>query len=325
MYKRMYDEFLKDSFKLNIKKRIGDNIEKGLLVEGKENVPIHNFIPRFYDERCCGSFSLQWGKFRNVQLDSENGHNHSMDRILGSTGWSLNELEGKSLLECGSGPGRFTEIFLGAGADVVSVDMSKAIDVNRENSGRHNNLLLIQGDITDLPFFYKKFDYVFCHGVLQHTPNPKLTFDRLVKYLKKDGKFSVDSYRKLFFPTRCSTPKYIWRPITKRMDKEKLLKIIRRYIPRYIDFDSVIRRIPIVGAILTGLMPIPCWNYLDKGYSRKEGIEHAVMDTFGALSPTYDNPKTLGEIRKFFTSNHKLKDINVFPGFNGVVGNEVRK
>jgi SAM-dependent methyltransferase len=321
----MYGLFLKDSFKLVITKKNKDIIERGFLKNSVGSVPIKDFIPRFYDEDYCDSFSLQWSKFRNVQMDSKSGHCHSLNRFLGSTKWSLAEFKGKSVLECGCGPGRFTEIFLRAGANVVAVDMSKAIDVNRENNGDKKNLLLIQGDITNLPFFHGKFDYVFCHGVLQHTPDPEFTFNYLLKYLKSGGKISVDSYRKVFVPTGWSTPKYLCRPITKRMDKNKLLKLIQWYIPKYIDFDSVIRGIPKIGVILTGLIPIPCWNYLNKGYSRDERIEHAIMDTFDALSPTYDNPKTIGEIRKFFIRNGKLKNVDVFSGYNGVVGNGVRK
>lgn len=325
MHLDMYDKFLKGSFDLVSAKKAGRIVEEGMLKKNGKVISVKNFIPRFYDEDYCDSFSVQWSKFRNVQLDSVNGHTHSFDRLIGSTKWSMDELKEKYVLECGGGPGRFTEIFLKAGADVVSVDMSKAIDVNRENNEERKNLLLMQGDITDLPFFHGKFDYVFCHGVLQHTPNPELTFNCLVKYLKKGGKISVDSYRKVFVPTGWSTPKYLWRPITKRMDKEKLLRVIRWYIPKYIDLDSVIRGVPKIGVVLTGLIPIPCWNYLDKGYSRDERIEHAIMDTFDALSPAYDKPKTIGEIRRFFVRNGKLKDIDVFGGYNGVVGNGARR
>jgi len=324
MHKSMYNQFLRDKFKLkgNIKKGF---IKEGYLINEKDKIKIKNYIPRFVDENYCESFSLQWNKFKDLQLDSKNGYNHSMDRIKKCTKWNLKDLKGKSLLECGCGPGRFTEIFLKAGAKVVAVDMSSAVDANLENNGMRKNLLLIQGDIINLPFLHNKFDYVFCYGVIQHTPNPRNTFDSLVRYLKKGGKISIDNYRRVYLPTGWSTPKYLWRPITKRMNKEKLLKFIECYIPKYIDFDTKIRKIPKIGIILTGIIPVPCWNYLKKGYTRKERIEHAIMDTFDALSPTYDKPKTAEMVRRWFIKNNHLNNIEVFTGFNGIIGNAMKK
>jgi 2-polyprenyl-3-methyl-5-hydroxy-6-metoxy-1,4-benzoquinol methylase len=295
---KLYDKFLKETFNLIIKEKEGNFVKKGKLINKDVSVNIKNFIPRFYEENYCESFSFQWKKFKNLQLDSVNRFKHSEERIVNCTKWNLKKLKGKTILECGCGPGRFTEIFLKYGAIVVGIDMSNAIDVNFENNGKNKNLLLIQGDITKMNFLYNKFDYVFCYGVLQHTPDPKKTFTELHKYLSPGGKISVDSYRKLFIPTGWSTPKYLWRPITKRMDKEKLLKIIKWYIPKYIEFDTLIRRIPKIGIILTGIIPVPCWNYLDKGYSKRERINHAIMDTFDALSPKYDFPKTISEIKE---------------------------
>jgi 2-polyprenyl-3-methyl-5-hydroxy-6-metoxy-1,4-benzoquinol methylase len=66
----------------------------------------------------------------------------------------------------------------------VPVDMSTAIDVNRENLGLHPNVLYIQDDITKLYYMNNKADYVFCYGVLQHTPNPRKTLHRLHQYAK---------------------------------------------------------------------------------------------------------------------------------------------
>jgi len=323
----LYNKFLEESFDLIVDQRKGNAIKSGSLVwrNTQLSVPIVNYIPRFRSDDYCLSFAMQWHRFKSVQLDSKNGHRRSYNQVTKCAKWNLGDLSGKSVLECGCGPGRFTEVFLGAGANVVSVDMSRAVDVNFENNANNEKLLLLQCDITAMPFFYEKFDYVFCYGVLQHTPFPKETFLNLVKYLKPGGKIGIDSYRKLFIPTGWSTPKYIWRPLTKRMDRQKLLKIIEWYIPKYIGFDSLIRSIPKLGVVLTGLIPIPCWNYLNMGYSKEERIQHAIMDTFDALSPFYDNPKTIKEVREWFLNHSQLVNIDVFAGSNGIVGNGVKK
>ncbi len=323
MHERMYRKYLERSFSITVSERQGDFIKTAELIahDTGKTIPVRNYIPRFSGDDYCESFGLQWSTFKSVQLDSASGHRHSQDRFISCTKWDVRRLWGASLLECGCGPGRFTEIFLNAGADVVSVDMSGAVDVNRDNNGLRDNFLLLQCDITALPFFQERFDYVFCYGVLQHTPNPRLTFEAITGYLAPGGRLSVDIYRKLFIPIWWTTPKYLWRPLTKRMDKTKLLNIIKWYIPRYIGIDTAIKRIPLAGAILAGLVPVPCWNYLARGYTRSERTQHAIMDTFDALSPAHDHPKTLREVRRWFSAHGQLTEGEVFAGANGVVGN----
>lgn len=65
--------------------------------------------------------------------------------------------------------------------------MSGAVDVTLENNGLKNNFLLLQCDITKMPFFINKFGYVFCYGVLQHTPDLEKTFYNIVDYLTEGG------------------------------------------------------------------------------------------------------------------------------------------
>lgn len=327
MHLNLYEKYLSHNFDLiEVKEREGNFIKTGYLKDKntEEVIPIKNFIPRFSDEGYNKSFGIQWHRFKTLQLDSKTGHKHSFNRLVENTKWNLYEMKGKSVLECGCGAGRFTEIFSKVGCDVVAVDMSSAVDVNLENNGLKDNILLLQCDITKMPFFKDKFDYVFCYGVLQHTPDPEKTFYSIVNYLKRGGKISIDIYRKMFVPTCWSTPKYIWRPITRRMNKEKLLKIIEWYIPRYIDFDTFIKKIK-GGWLLSGLIPIPCWNYLDRGYSREERIQHAIMDTFDALSPEFDKPKTKRQVEKWFKNCPQLTDIEVFYGSNGIVGNATKR
>ncbi len=328
MHVEMYNRFLKGTFDLVVEQQDKGFVKSGVLIDrgGGKSISVRDYIPRFCDEGYCGSFGLQWYQFKNLQIDSKNGRRDSYDRLVGNTTWDLSAMSGKSVLECGCGPGRFTELFLSSGAYVVSVDMSRAVDVNLENNkGTRQNLLLLQQDITRMPFFWEKFDYVFCYGVLQHTPKPKDTFYGLVKYVRKDGRISVDIYRKRMIPTGWTSPKYVWRPMTRKMSKERLLRIVTWYIPKYIDVDSMVRRIPGLGIYLTGLIPIPCWNYLERGYSRKERIQHAIMDTFDALSPEHDHPASIREVKQWLIEHSELTDVKVFYGSNGIVANARKK
>ena len=324
MHVEMYERFLKETFDLRVERQKEGFIESGVLIDRNSgaSAPVRNYIPRFCDEGYCESFGVQWYKFRSLQIDSKSGRGESHDRLVRNTRWDLGTMAGKAVLECGCGPGRFTEHFLSSGAFVVAVDMSRAVDVNLENNTKmRRNLLLIQQDISRMPFLHGKFDFVFCYGVLQHTPDPRKTYYDLTKHVRRGGRISVDIYRKMILPTGWTSPKYFWRPMTRKMSKERLLRIVSWYIPKYIDVDSIVRRIPKLGIYMTGLIPIPCWNYLDRGYSRTERIQHAIMDTFDALSPEHDHPAKIQEVKRWLVEHSELTDVEVFYGSNGIVAN----
>ena len=108
------------------------------------------------------------------------------------------------------------------------------------------------------------------------------------------------------------------------MNPQKLLSIIRCYIPFWLPFDTIIKKFPVIGFYLGSVIPIPCWNYLGLGLSFNERIEWAVMDTFDALSPKYDIPKTLKDVENW-ANKALLEDVSIFLGSNGIVINGSKK
>src|SRR6266545_5872497 len=113
--------------------------------------PIRNGIRRYVDTvDYADSFGEQWQRYRRVQLDSETRKSLSRDRLFRGTGWTPEELAGELVLEAGCGAGRFTEVLLGAGARVVAVDATTAVDACRETCGDHPRLALVQADLFDL-------------------------------------------------------------------------------------------------------------------------------------------------------------------------------
>lgn len=300
-----------------------EDIRTGVLLKkstGTE-VEIRNGIPRFVPSENYGnSFGFQWNQFKKTQLDSAVGLPLTENRFLKSTRWTPEELKGKKVLEVGSGAGRFTEIFVKYGAKLVSFDYSEAVEANWSSNGGKGEFLLFQGDLYSIPFPDESFDYVFCYGVLQHTPDPDRAYQAILKKLKPGGKISIDYYLKTLRPSPWSTPKYFWRPLTKRLKPESLFKIISFYIPLWLPIDTFLRRIPKLGGALLTLMLIPCWNYVGLGLNRKQRLEWAILDTFDALSPAYDYPKTLNQVRQMVSSPANGK-VEVFYGSNGVVAN----
>jgi len=327
MKDKHFDTYLESTFDLIVARRGDDGeILDGKLISKKTGavVPIVSGIPRFVaGDNYARSFGLQWNEFRTTQLDSRTGVPLTANRFWKNTRWLASELQGRRVLEVGSGAGRFSEILLAAGAQLASFDYSSAVEANRTNNFCRGDIFLFQASLYELPLEPASFDFVFCYGVLQHTPDPDAAYRAIERFAKPGGKISIDYYLKSFRPSPWSTPKYFWRPITTRVAPELLARVVKWYVPRYLPIDTMIRSIPRIGGTLCGLIPIPCWNLVGMGLSQKQRLEWAVLDTFDALGAAYDKPKTLREVERMIAAPDN-DTVEVFYGSNGIVAN-VRK
>lgn len=328
MKTKHFNEYLSQSYELLVDELEDDEVVSGKLIARKDSnvvIEIKGRIPRFISKNnYADNFGLQWTKFRSEQLDSQTGLPLSSKRFWRNTKWREEELRGKTVLEVGSGAGRFTELLLLAGANVVTFDYSIAVEANYMNNADKGNMFIFQGDLFNIPFPDNCFDFVFCHGVLQHTPNPNKAYEAIFSKLRPGGKISIDYYAKLGRPSPWSTPKYFWRPITKRMKPERLLRLIQFYIPLYLPFDTFLMKIPKIGDLIRALIPVPCWNYTGMGLNDEQIKNWAIMDTFDALGAKYDEPKTLDEV-KTMVDCARLESCEVFYGGNGIVANVVKQ
>lgn len=275
-------------------------------------------IVRFrHDDGYNASFAKQWKSFKLTQYDDNNKTSLTRARYLKETGWPDSGLRGELILEAGCGAGRFTRLLAATGARVLSFDYSSAVEVSCEQNRHFTNVAFAQADILDMPFSEGSFDRVFCHGVIQHTPNPAEAFRALSRVLRPGGKLSFDIYHRdgRICPEKS---KYIWRPITSRMDPNRLLVFLEWFIPKWLPFDTMIKRIPILGRYLGAV--VPCWNYFRTDLSSTDKKRWAVMDTFDALAPAYDLPANRHEVVGWFKTAG-YTDFEVHEGGNGLVGN----
>jgi SAM-dependent methyltransferase len=271
-------------------------------------------VPRFVGSSYADSFGEQWTWYRRTQLDSVTGLPLSRERLLAATGWPP-DLQGQRVLEVGCGAGRFTEVLLAMGAEVWAVDASSAVDVCRANVGEHERLHLVQADLFALPFPPGSFDRVLCLGVLQHTPDPRAAFLAVAAQARPGGWVAADVYRVAPYVDRWSA-KRLWRPLTTRLPRGLLRRVVELYVPRWLPVDTRLARVPRVGRFLTAA--IPCWNYTGLFPLSAEQLRAwAVLDTFDALSPRYDIPATLDEVREW-VSAAGLTDADVRYGGNGI-------
>lgn len=274
------------------------------------------------------NFSLQWNIFKTTQFDSNTKLSLTEDRLKKCSGWDLDKLKGKKILEIGSGAGRFTEIFNKYDAQLVTIDLSDAIFANSKNN-QNKNTLFLKGSFEDLLGLEGLFDYVFCYGVAQHVARPLDVYKTCSLMAKEGGSISIDHYIKVFYPSPFYQPKYFWRPITTRLDPNKLLTIIKKYIPWYIKFDTFL--IKLIGSrqisgLIRGCIPIPCWNYYGVKNINQDSsnlIQWAIMDTFDALGARYDYPISINTLKKWGQTLN-LKSYKIKKGSNGLVFNAIK-
>jgi SAM-dependent methyltransferase len=173
----------------------GEVMEGALACTGcRVEYPIRRGVPRFTDtdsrghEDTAAAFGYQWKSF--AALDPRY-RTQFLDWVRPV---QPADFVGKRVLEGGCGKGRHTALAADFGAaDVVSLDLSDAVDVAFANAGRHPAVHVVQADLNRPPV-RPVFDYAFSVGVLHHMPDPEAGFRALVARLRPGGAISAWVY-----------------------------------------------------------------------------------------------------------------------------------
>ena len=158
--------------------------------------PVVRGVPRFADLQLidedkaatASNFGWQWQHFTQDEAFYER-------QLLG---WLApvqpSFLKDKVVLEGGCGKGRHTLLAARWGArDVVSVDLSDAVETAFAATKGSLNMHIVQADLCKLPV-KPIFDYAFTVGVLHHIPDPYAGFKSMAAKIKPGGNFSVWVY-----------------------------------------------------------------------------------------------------------------------------------
>lgn len=257
--------------------------------------PVTNGVPRFVAGEEATSFGVQWNVFRTEQLDSVTGTEISAARFWGETGWTASELEGRWVLDAGCGAGRFLEIASGAGAEVIGLDVSSAVDAAATSFASRKNVHLVQASILALPFRSGALDAAYCIGVIQHTPDPLGAVRALPRVVKKGGEVAITAYEHRRW-TKLNA-KYVIRPVTSRIPPKVLLGLIRAGMPVAFRITNLLFRIPKAGRFFQFAIPIA--NYVDDDrLTREQRYRWAILDTFDMLAPRFDVPQREDALRR---------------------------
>lgn len=268
-----------------------------LIDELGNSVPLVNGAFRFVPmNNYSSNFGFQWNLFGELQVDRLSGNTLTSERFFKATEWKPEDLKGKNVLEAGCGAGRFTSVVMQeTEANLYSFDYSNSVEANFKTNGPSDRLHLFQASIYEMPFAENSFDYIFCFGVLQFTPDPLAAIDALVRVLKPGGQLVVDFFPVKGWWTKLHS-KYILRPYTSKWSNERLLSKIESnidWLMRTYDFFSGIG----LNKVVNRFLPIcDMDNTLPKNLSKEDRRKWAVLDTFNMLSPAYDNPLRMNEV-----------------------------
>jgi SAM-dependent methyltransferase len=260
--------------------------------------PIRAGIPRFVGQsNYTDSFGLQWNRFAQVQLDSANGARCSHRRFEQETGWSREELQGQWVLDGGCGCGRFAEVAAEAGAEVIALDYSSAVEAAARNLAAFPNVNYLQADLLHPPIQFGSLPFAYSIGVLQHTPSPPEALAAVLRLLAHKGRFAFTVYARRWY-TKLNG-KYLIRPLTRRMPSATLLRTVEGAMPVLFPVTNFLFKLPVLGKLARFLIPVA--NYVDKiEFSRDQRYQEAILDTFDMLSPTFDSPMTATEVESVF-------------------------
>jgi SAM-dependent methyltransferase len=296
--------------------------------------PIREGIPRFVtSDAYVSTFSFEWKRWRRTQFDTASRQT-SLTTFRASTGHEPSDLDGKTVLDAGCGAGRYMDLAARAGAQVVGVDLSLAVEVAQENLGKFSQCHFVQADLLHLPFPPQTFDFIYSIGVLHHTPSTREGFACLVPALKPGGEIAIWVY-----PLRRLTDvlRYFPGQVNEVLANDvsfgvppKRQAIVSRLAPL---LDWMIETSSNTQRILTTRLP-PRWLYglchlaiplyylyriplfyplrlLTKVAMYPEA-EWRVLDTFDWYSPPYQWKQTYPQVRSWF-EEADLVEIQMLP------------
>jgi SAM-dependent methyltransferase len=236
--------------------------------------------------RTKSAYALQWNRFRILRPEEDRA------TYRNRTGLTEAELKGATVLDAGCGMGRYLRVAAEAGAKVVGLDLSWAVQAAKELTAGLP-VEIVRGDLLRLPLAEASFDHIYSLGVLDHTPDPRAAFLGLTRLLKPGGRIAVWVYERE-------------RPALERIMNAHRAVSTRLPLPALVALSRVTAPI---GGLKRRLMASPsrllartgvALNLLTIGVSMHPDPEVRVCDTLDWYAPRYLSRHTLEEVKGWF-------------------------
>lgn len=256
-------------------------------------------IPRFVtpDANYAESFGYQWKRWASARSDIRNPGHNLRGTVLGRTHFDEFDLDGKTLLECGMGGGDDTEVLLQLPfSEVHSFDLSTAVE-RAAIYLKDPRLTLSQASIFEIPYPDESFDVVYCHRVLQHTPDPARALESICRKVKPGGLLFAHAYKRSF--VHMSEWRYKYRWLTKRLPWRQIARYVDAAGPRLHALTHRLYRTRLGAAFAYQFVP---WYYISpKTHSHLSAAQILEMEqhvTFDAMTPWHDHPMSARTFKK---------------------------
>ncbi len=244
-------------------------------------------IPRFVsnDGNYAESFGIQWNRWESIRSGLRGSTLGLADTIRKRTRFDDFDTIGKSLLECGMGGGDDTEVLLEYGfSEVHSFDISTS--VNRASKFLNDPRLTIsQASIFEIPYPDNAFDFVYCHRVLQHTPNPEKALRCICNKVKPGGVLFAHAYKRSW--RHMAEWRYKFRWLTKRLPNTWILRYVDVCGRLFHKINATLYPIFGLGFLAYNFIPFYHKTGMD---DCQQTLELEKLITFDALTPKYDQP-----------------------------------
>lgn len=208
----------------------------------------------------------------------------------------LEDFKNKCVLDAGCGNGGHAKIVAKYAKKIVGLE-KYAYNSAVKNTKGIKNIKIVKGDIETINF-KKKFDMIYCVGVLHHLDNPDKGFFNLVKQLKKNGKLNVWVYSQ----EGNSFLQNILEPLKKRILFRLPLSIL---MPLSI-IITFLMYFPIYTIYLLPLKSFPYYYYFEK--FRKQDFQYNLKNVFDKLNAPQTQWISEERISAWFKD---LKNVNI--------------
>lgn len=244
--------------------------------------PVVGGVPRLAAQPYVASFGRQWNRY-DVARDDED-----LAVFRAKTGVDPSELAGRLVLDAGCGGGRYARLLGRAGARVLAVDLSDAVDKAAALCADLPNVLVVQADLLDLPLAESAFDLAFSIGVMHHSPDARGAFAQVARRVKPGGRMAVWLYRKNTWPQEVINSGL--RAVSTRLPARVLEPLCAAL--------GVVGSVPVVNKTANKLV----------NFSNHPDWTLRVCDNFDWYAPTYQSHHTIAELTEWFQKD----------GFDGV-------